>query len=90
MTDKPAMKTIVTNKQQQALTTLKEAVLTHGMELTPVEWLAIASQFVGTLIAAQNSRTHSNEEIMELIIVNIEQGNRDFIAAVVRDQGGLN
>jgi hypothetical protein len=91
MTDKPSMKTIVTNKHHKALmTALKEAIFTHGMELTPVEWLAIASQFVGSLIAAQDSRTHNNEEVMELIIANIEQGNREFIAAVVRIEGGLN
>jgi hypothetical protein len=87
----PTTAKIDPNDHHQALmAAFKDAIKTHGMALEPLEWLALASQFVGLLTAAQDSRKYTPDEIMEIVGANIEQGNRDFINAMAREHGGLN
>ena len=82
--------TILPDDRHQALmAAFKDALKAHGMDITPIEWLAIASQFVGLLTAAQDQRKYTSADIMEVVGANIEQGNRDFVNSMMQTQGGV-
>lgn len=75
---------------QALMAAMKDTLKTHGMELSPLEWLAIASQFVGILTAIQDQRKFTSDEIMEIVGANIEQGNRDYVQfAMLNTKGGV-
>ncbi|MET1413540.1 hypothetical protein ABVF61_14800 [Roseibium sp. HPY-6] len=48
--------------------------------LCPAELLAVSSQLVGNLIALQDETRMSPETAMEIVLQNIEEGNRAAIA----------
>lgn len=60
---------------------LKAAMVTGTSEdgLDNYRALALASQFVGMLLAIQDQRARSKEAYSDTIVKNIEQGNADFI-----------
>lgn len=88
----PTTKAILPDDRHQALmAALKDAIKTHGIDLDKLEWLAIASQFVGLLTACQDQRKYTGDEIMEIVGANIEQGNRDYVQAdLMQTRGGVN
>lgn len=78
------------DRHQALMAAFKDALKTHGLGLAPIEWLAIASQFVGLLTGAQDARQYTSDDVMEVVAANIQQGNRDFINAMTIEHGGLN
>ena len=48
-------------------------------DLTQQELLAVASHMVGQLIAFQDQTSLTNEQAMEIVLRNIEQGNASAI-----------
>ena len=59
----------------------------HADSITAIEMLAIASNLVGKLIALQDQRTMTRDTAMEVVIRNIELGNRQAIAQVENTVG---
>lgn len=51
----------------------------HGAHLDAKDMLAIAAHLVGQLIAMQDQRTMTREVAMEIVIQNIEQGNKEVL-----------
>jgi hypothetical protein len=49
--------------------------------------LAVASHFVGQLIALQDQRRFTSATVMELVTRNVEQGNQDAINSLMNTGG---
>lgn len=49
--------------------------------LTPAEILAIAAHTVGGILALQNPQRISPHDAMQLVLKNIEQGNKEMVRA---------
>lgn len=64
------------------------AVIQEHQHLTPIEMLAIASQFVGQLIALQDQRVVTSAIALELVGRNIEIGNQGVITDFVENTAG--
>lgn len=60
----------------------------HGRDMQADELLAIASHFVGQLIALQDQRTMTPAMAMEIVISNIQGGNADVIEPLLMQTGG--
>lgn len=52
----------------------------HQEVLCPAELLAVSSQLVGNLIALQDETRMSPDLAMEIVLQNIEEGNRTAVA----------
>lgn len=52
------------------------ALCAYQDKLCPAELLAVASQVVGSLIALQDETRLTPEHAMEIVLQNIEEGNR--------------
>lgn len=61
----------------------------HADSITALEMLAIASNLVGKLIALQDQRTMTRDTAMEVVIRNIELGNRQAVAQVENTVGKM-
>lgn len=59
----------------------------HAEHLSSVEMLAIAANMLGKLLAHQDQRTMTSEVAMEIVAQNIEEGNRQAIAEVMKSKG---
>lgn len=76
------MPMIEPNERHQAfLFDLKAALYRRQASLPFDEMLAVASQFVGMLIALQDQRRISPEAAMAIVEAGIEAGNAAFIEA---------
>jgi hypothetical protein len=65
------------------------AVLKRHPWLTLPEMLAVASNFVGKLMAHQDQRTMTPERAIEIVRANIEAGNKQAVDEL-RNAGGGN
>lgn len=55
----------------------------HADKMSAVEILAIASNLVGKLLAMQDQRTMTPQAGLEMIMLNIELGNKEAIAELI-------
>lgn len=55
----------------------------HGASLSAQELLAVSAYFVGQLVALQDRRKVTPADAIELVRVNIAQGNQDVIRATL-------
>lgn len=62
----------------------------HGGHLSATEMLALAAHLVGQIIAMQDQRTATEEIVMQTVIANIEQGNREAMAEILSAGGRAN
>lgn len=62
-------------------------VAKHADKLSSVELLAIASNMLGKLIAAQDQRQLTPEEVMDIVSVNIEIGNQQALEQLKKSMG---
>lgn len=57
--------------------------LQHSIATVPnmpaIEILAIASQFVGQLVALQDAKTMTTDRAMQIVLGNIEIGNQEAV-----------
>lgn len=67
-------------RHEAFLAELKAALGNSGADIDAAELLAIASQFVGMLIAQQDQRRYTPDAIMALVGRNIEIGNASAVA----------
>lgn len=59
----------------------------HAEQLSSVEMLAIAANMLGKLLAYQDQRSLTPAAAMEIVIQNVEEGNRQAIAEVTNSKG---
>ena len=55
----------------------------HEEELSSIEILAVLSNVLGVVIAGQDPVSHSREEILRIVNVNMEMGNRSAVRSVL-------
>lgn len=60
----------------------------YGRDMPSDELLAIASHFVGQLIALQDQRVMTPAMAMEIVIQNIQHGNADVVEPLMMQTGG--
>ena len=60
-----------------------KATLARHTALSGAEMLAVASQFVGQLVALQDQRRFTAEMVMEVVAANIEAGNQAALGALL-------
>lgn len=58
-----------------------------GPDASKERILAIASQVVGQILAMQDQRKHTPATMVELVQANIEKGNADFVAMLMKSDG---
>ena len=86
------METMKTIKPQKLHKNIRKDILAIVHKHTPEGGtaeivLAIASQVVGQLLAMQDQRKYTVNQIAELIQTNIEAGNQQFVADLMRADG---
>lgn len=81
------MKTVEPTPELIAFMDDLKAALAKHTNLNAMEMLAIASQFVGNLIALQDQRRVTPAMAMELVSKNIEIGNQAAIEGVMMTKG---
>ena len=59
----------------------------HADKLSPLELLAIASNMLGKLLAMQDQRLTTVDKAKDIMIRNIELGNRQVIDQLMQSQG---
>lgn len=67
---------------------LKSCLGSTGKDLDAAVLLAIASQFVGQLLAMQDQRRFSVQQAIKLIERNVEIGNQTVIDSLLTQPGG--
>ena len=82
------MKTMVAQATHKDYIDDLKAVLTHHQDaLTGTEMLALTAHLVGCLIACQDQRSITKQMALEMVIKNIEQGNKDALEAITATAG---
>jgi hypothetical protein len=66
---------------------LTELLNRHASKLTPLEILAVAANMLGKLVAMQDQRSTDLEEVREIMVANIEEGNRQVMANLEDTKG---
>lgn len=59
----------------------------HAEHLSSMEMLAIAANMLGKLCALQDQRQFTPAMVMEIVVQNVEEGNRQAIAQVQQSKG---
>ena len=59
----------------------------HSESLSAIEMLAIAANMLGKLCAMQDQRQFTPAMVMEVVVQNVEEGNRQAIAKVQQSKG---
>ena len=59
----------------------------HKEKVTPMELLAIAGNMIGKLIALQDPSVMNADMAMQIVMVNLEAGNKEALAASLAQQG---
>lgn len=59
----------------------------HGDKVTAEEMLAIGANMLGKLLAYQDQRTMTRDRGLEIIIKNIEFGNQQAVAELMKSKG---
>lgn len=67
---------------------LKAALGDSGNDLPAEELLAVTSQFLGMLVALQDQRRFSADDVMEIVARNIEIGNANQISTALGQTRG--
>lgn len=58
---------------------LCKVLKTHSAHLPEDQLLAIACNFIGKLVAMQDQRKYTVEQVMDIVIMNIQKGNQQMI-----------
>jgi len=59
----------------------------HADKLTKIEVLAVAANMVGKLIAMQDQRDYTPDQVMQMVAMNIELGNREAMEQLLGTGG---
>ena len=87
MTDTP-IKSMAPNADDRALhTDITALIKRHLTPDTQERVLAVAAQVVGQVIAMQDQRKMTRAMVMDLVLANIEAGNRQVIDSLLNAKG---
>lgn len=82
-------KTIATTSAHEAFRKdFVEALRKASPELTMPEMIALMSVAIGQMIAMLDQRKYTPERALELVLNNIELGNRDALDRLITAPGG--
>lgn len=59
----------------------------HASKLTAEELLAVAANMLGKLVALQDQRSMSTTKAMEIVVRNIEHGNKQVMDQLSQSKG---
>jgi hypothetical protein len=76
-----------TPEQEVAYLDLCALVSKHRDTISAMELLAIASNMVGKLIAMQDQRGMTSDLAMEIVLKNIEYGNKQVMEQIGKTKG---
>lgn len=76
-----------TDAHEVAYQDLLALVRKHEKRMTPLELLAVAANVVGKLIAMQDQTATTPEQAMQVVATNIEHGNAQIVAELMKTQG---
>lgn len=82
------LKSIASRPEHQTLLADMKGVLRKYEALDPMEWLAIVSVLVGQLVAVQDQRRYTSDQVMALVAENIQRGNQNAVADILGDTKG--
>lgn len=81
------MKRIATQPEHEVAYQDVVALLLRHQKLSPIELVAIVANLLGKLIALQDQRAYTPDEVMRIVDRNIENGNRQALAELQRTEG---
>jgi len=81
------MRAVTPNSKHEAYLDALQISLAAHQHLSSIELLAITSQFVGILIAHQDQRKYSADQVMEIVGRNIEAGNQAVLEGLFDTRG---
>ena len=64
-----------------------QLVARHANKLTSLELLAVAANMLGKLVALQDQRTISPAMVMEIVVKNVEHGNKQVLDELAKSKG---
>lgn len=71
-----------------ARTAVMRAIQQHSSSMDAIEILAVLAHAVGQCIAMQDQTRHTAEELVDLVRLNIEAGNREVVQRLLGTTGG--
>jgi len=74
-------------KHEVAYQELTALLNRHALYMTPLEVLAIAANMVGKIVALQDQRITTPAQAMEIVTRNIELGNAQVVAELMKSGG---
>lgn len=81
------MRTITRPEHEVAYKDLCDLISRHADKTSTLELLAIASNLVGKLIAMQDQRTMTVDMAMEIVRLNIANGNEQVLQSILTTKG---
>jgi hypothetical protein len=61
----------------------------HAANLDAIDMLAIAANALGKMMALQDQRKRTPEQIMEIVAANLEKGNQQIVAKLSQTVGSV-
>lgn len=83
------MKVLGTKLHDDAKNAVMEALRPFQDKLSAEEILALMAKVVGMLVALQDQRKYTPQQIMSMVSANIESGNQDMVDQLMKSQGGV-
>ena len=66
---------------------LTNLIAKHADTMTALELLAVAANMLGKLVAMQDGRVVTSERAMEVVVKNLNLGNKQAIALLSQPEG---
>lgn len=80
---------VVAKKEHEVLyKDLLELLRKHAAKISSEEFLAVAANMLGKIIALQDQRTMTQKRAMEIVVKNLEFGNEQVIAELLNSASG--
>lgn len=64
-----------------------ELLRKHAGHLDAIDMLALACHLVGQLMAMQDQRKYTKDDLLKILMANIEKGNAEVIENLVKSKG---
>jgi len=81
-------RSVAPNTQQMAFRKgIEQAIRAHGAALDATEILAVLAHCLGQVIALQDQRRYTPDQVMQVVQANIEQGNKEVVDNLLATKG---
>lgn len=81
------MRVIANKDHEAAYQDIIALVVKHAGKVDATQMLAIAANLVGKLVAMQDQRTMTTAMALDVIKINLENGNAQMLAALTNTKG---